>query len=152
MTPIRPRRRVTRPGATQAEPEERPRNATRAAKPGGVLLGQSEVARARRNGHGCSRSGDGTEFCEERRTIKAIGNELEGPGALDLIHIVAKEAGDQRFVVARVGAAVHHIPQTISAMEQFPCGARAALSARRPRWMRDFTVPTSTRMIAAISP
>ena len=31
------------------------------------------------------------------------------------------------------------------------CGASALRSARRPRWIRDFTVPTSTRIIVAIS-
>ena len=75
-------------------------------------------------------------------------------GSLTIVHVAAVQAGDQQLVVCGV------VRQRFSASRSSDdlshgtvpdSGPERCRSARRPRWMRDFTVPTETRMIPAIS-
>ena len=114
---------------------------------------EAEVAGTDRGGHRGEGRGDVTQVVVEGGAVPAGGDQ--GGGGLEVgpLGIAGRVGGDQELVmgdvVGRVWVAHRDHPSSPRNRPMWP--SSRSRSARRPRWIRDFTVPSETPVNSAIS-
>ena len=130
---------------------ERGEEAAPAGGPEGVgLLGREpEVARPGRGGGRRQGGRDGAQVVVQGGAVVARGDEVAGLLEVGALGVTRGERGDQEQVVVAVVGQVRH--QSPSPRNRPIEPSSRSRSASRPRWIRDFTVPSDTPVSSAIS-
>ena len=116
----------------------------------GRLLGREpEVARADRGGQLGQRGRDRAQVAVELGALGARGDQVGRLVERGPCGVARGVGGDQLRVVGDVVGQVGHQPSSPRNSDIEP--SRRSRSARRPRWIRDFTVPSETPVSSAIS-
>ena len=116
----------------------------------------SGVSRKSRLRAGAGSGHDGRDRAQvvvQGGAVVARGDERLGPLEVGALGVARGEGGDQeRVVVGLVVGQVRHVgPQSPSPRNRPIEPSSRSRSARRPRWIRDLTVPSDTPVSSAIS-
>ena len=141
------------PANANRGPGERGEQAAPAGGPerGRLLGGQPEVARPGRGREAGQRGADRAQVGVEGGAVGAGGEQ--GAGGLELGpgRVARGMGGDGERVVVGVAAVGDVRHQSPSPRNRPRWPSSRSRSASRPRWIRDFTVPSETPVSSAIS-
>ncbi len=115
----------------------------------GLLGREPEVARPGRDGRGRQGGRDRAQVVVQGGALVARGDEVAGLLEVGALGVPGGERGDQEQVVVAVVGQVRH--QSPSPRNRPIEPSSRSRSASRPRWIRDFTVPSDTPVSSAIS-